>query len=79
MNEKTIAMNNLHAARKALLEWQPAAMYVRLAGKCPNCKRSSGYVSYQLADDLSSVDEEQCGYYCVKCEWSAAGARRVEE
>lgn len=72
--------NNLHTARMRLLEWQPIALYVRLEGKCPNCKRAGGFVSYQLPGDadepLRADGNEQAAFYCQYCEWSAAGARK---
>ena len=75
--------NNLHSGRKALLKWQPEAIHIRLEGKCDNCKRSGGFVSYQLQkfidQPLRDDGYENCGYYCVHCGWGNAGARKVEE
>lgn len=70
---------NLLSAKRALQAWQPEARRVRLEGRCPSCKRSGCYVSYQLPDDKEQSDdeEEQCGYFCRACEWSNAGARRA--
>lgn len=74
--------NNLHSARKALLAWQLDAFYVRLEGKCSGCGRSGGFVSYQLPEDLGIRREdntEPAAFYCVHCEFTAAGTRKVEE
>lgn len=77
------ARNNLHMARKKLLKWQPDALYVRLEGKCPDCKRTGGFVSYQLPGDadepLRADGNEPCGYVCTFCNWSAAGSRKGSE
>lgn len=81
-------MNNLHAARKALLIVQPEAIYIRLEmDRCPDCKRSGGFVSYQLPEDLPGGERyterndghEGCGFYCVKCGWGNAGSRKVSD
>lgn len=85
--QRIIDKNNLYSARKALLKWQPEATRVRLEGKCDNCKRSGGFVSYQLPQDLPGGEwyhergdgYEQCGFHCSHCGWGNAGARKVEE
>lgn len=83
-----IDKNNLHAARKALLIWQPEAIHIRLEkDKCPFCKRAGGFVSYQLPQDLPGGEwykergdgYESCGFYCRACSWSNGGAREVSE
>lgn len=88
MNQKTTDMNNFYLARTRLLQWQPTAMHIRLEkGKCPDCKLTGGFVSYQRPEDLPGGEwyrerddnMENCGYYCTKCQWANAGAREVEE
>lgn len=61
-----------------LLAWQPAAVAVRPAGRCPICKQDT-QVSYTLAGTgLGNAGDgvEYCGYWC-DCGFDGSGRRMV--
>lgn len=68
------------AVRKLLL-WHADARRIQFAAGCSlrGCK-SKIFLSFQLPDDVTteSGQWESCGYFCPRCGFSNAGARRTK-
>lgn len=60
----------------------PDALNIRYEGVC-HCTSHCPMWSFQLPDDLNverqDNEYEQCGFLCIQCGWSNAGARPVED
>ena len=58
----------------------PNAQSIRHSGRCPVCGRDTEY-SFTLPTVANRASEgrESCGYTCIRCNWSNAGSRPVEE
>lgn len=72
---------------RTLASLWPDAYSCRYEGKCDSCKRP-GLWSFKLRRDMAKLPtewakrldrefKEQCGYYCMSCGFSNAGARDI--
>lgn len=72
-------MSDQSDAERRILERWPLARDIRAAGRCDACHAREALYSFVLHDNHDPREgHESCGYVCMACDWSNAGARLVE-
>lgn len=62
-------------------EIHPDAIRLKYDGECPDCHFYAlwSYVLPEFDKITSDGTYQQCGFYCVNCEWGNAGARLISQ